>query len=156
MKHAPSNPESFLESDQPIPCILRAAKFELDDEGERWVRLDLECAMREAQMSLPRLMQDVYYTLGNAAAVKTDFSFEFPKRLVELRLQQKAAKPSIVLDCTTISRVQFWRRHVESEWKLRFSMNDHARTVGHWAADNYGNPVYVKTLRTQMVLAEGV
>jgi hypothetical protein len=144
------SPEKFLE-DSVVPCVLVKAKFDLDAEGHRFVRMDFETPMREAYKFIPENMQQVYDSMGNAGAIKSDFGVEFNNRMVELFFKvTKGAER--VIDSTKITKVQFRRKDTESEMKLGFSVTESAANLGHWVVDHFGDPMFIKCIHAQLEL----
>ena len=148
---ATKSPEKFLE-DSVVPCILVKAKFDLDADGHRFVRMDFETPMREAYKFIPENMQQVYDSMGNAGAIKSDFGVEFNSRMVELFFDAKKA-PTRVIDSTKVTKVQFRRKDTEHEMKLGFSVSESAVALGHWVVDHFGDPMHIQITHTQMELS---
>lgn len=150
MTKAIRSAERFLEGPA-AGCILVKAKFDLDANGERWVRIDFEAPVRDCYKELPESMQLAFDSISNAGAIKTEFEPVFEKRMIELYFEPKK-KPSRVIDCATISKVQFRRKDTEHEMKLRFSVTESAPAIGHWVVDHFGDPMFVRTISTQLTL----
>lgn len=146
------SPERFLE-EAVIPCLLVKAKFDIDADGHRTVRMDFESPMREAYKFIPENMQQVYDSMGNSGAVKTDFGVEFDNRMIELFFDQKK-KPTRTIDSTKITKVQFRRADTEHEMKLRFSVTESANGIGHWVVDHFGDPMFIKAIHAQLELGQ--
>jgi hypothetical protein len=147
---ATRSPEKFLE-EIAVGCVLIKAKFDLDVDGQRWVRLDFESPVRDCYKHLPENMQLAFDSISNAGAIKTEFEPVFEKRMIEIYFDAKK-KPSRVIDCATISKVQFRRKDTEHEMKLRFSVTESASAIGHWVVDHFGDPMYFRAISTQMEL----
>jgi len=150
MSKATQSPERFLE-EVAVQCILMKAKFDLDKDGQRWVRIDFESSVRDAYRYIPENMRLAFDSISNAGAVKTEFEPVFEKRMVELYFDPKK-KPSCVIDCCTISKVQFRRKDTEHEMNLRFSVTESAPAIGHWVVDHFGDPMFFRSITTQYEL----
>lgn len=142
--------EKFLE-EMAVGCVLIKAKFDIDGDGKRWVRLDFETPIRDCYKYIPENMRLAFDSISNAGAVKTEFEPIFEKRMIELYFDLKKS-PSRVIDCSTIFKVQFRRRDTEHEMKLRFSITDAASDIGHWVVDHFGDAMYFRSIATQMEL----
>lgn len=140
--------ERFLE-ETCVPCILIRAKFDLDSEGHRVVRIDFETPVREAYKFIPENIQTVYDSMGNAGAVNTKFGIEFSNRMIELSFDPKK-RPVRIIDATSITKIELRRKDTEHEMKLRFSVTEAANSIGHWVVDHFGDPMHVRAIHAQL------
>lgn len=144
-------PEEFFEENDPVPVLLHGAKFTVDKEGNRIVRIDFEAAAAEVEPYLPDDFKTILKDMMASSATKIDFGVEYASRMVEVFFNKKG-KASLVIDCTSITRVGFRRPDAQHFPLLRFSVTENVREVGHWVVDHYGDPMYFHSFRTQMEL----
>jgi hypothetical protein len=150
--------DKFLEGLK-FPCFIESAKFYIDKEEHRKVRVDiLITVVEEMRTYLPANISTVAKVMAADKAEKVVFADTWEERLIEIyagkpKKGESEAKPSVTAEDVAIKKVRLECDVETGQVTLHFSFVGDDKAIGTWVHDNYGRDAFILVLAMQGELA---
>jgi len=145
--------EKFLEGIK-FPCFIESAKFYIDKDNDRKVRVDVVLTVTEKVSAfIPGNMWTTASSMADNKVEKVVFAEEFEERFVELFADEQAVAPAITAEDVTVKKVRLECDVEANLVTLHFSFVGDDKKIGTWIHDNYGRDAFINVLAMQGELA---
>jgi hypothetical protein len=150
--------EKFLEG-MKFPCFIESAKFYIDKDEHRKVRVDMVLTVtEEVRAFLPVNIATVAKLMAADKAEKVVFADAWEERLIEIyagkpKKGESETRPAVTAEDVAIKKVRLECDVDTNQVSLHFSFVGDDKTIGTWVHDNYGRDAFIIVLAMQGELA---